>query len=129
MRQVHFTSCNRDGLGEPEVDDFPFQFLRISITPGEHDIARLEVAMDQTLGRGSHQCPHNLDRNLKSKLCIERAIPPHASLQRFALDEFHCVKAPTAIRRSTELKNGSHIRVSQSSPGPGFTQKLFTPRL
>jgi hypothetical protein len=81
--------------------------------------------MDQTLGRGSHQCPRNLDRNLQSQLCSERAIPPHASLQRFALDQFHCVKAPTAIRRSAELKNGSHIRMSQSSRGARFTQKTF----
>src|SRR6266516_1222785 len=96
--KIHLFSRIRDRLGEAEVDDFHFQLRRLSITPGQHDIARLEVAMDQTLGRGSHQCPRNLDRNLQSQLCTERTIPPHASLQCFALDQFHCVKAPTAIR-------------------------------
>jgi hypothetical protein len=85
--------------------------------------------MDQTLGRGSDQCPRNLDRNLQSQFCTERTISPHPSLQRFALDQFHCIKAPTAIRRSAELKNGSYIRMSQSSRGAGFTQKSFTHRL
>src|SRR6266576_2173224 len=125
MRQVHFTSGIRDGLGQPEVDDFHFQFRRLSVTSRQHDIARLEVAMDQTLGRGSHQCPRNLDRNLQSQLCTERTIPPHASLQCLALDEFHCVIAAAAIRRSTELENGSHIWMPQGSRGTRFTQKTF----
>ena len=44
---------------------FHFQFSRVSVTPRQHDIARLEVAMDQTLGRGSHQRLRDLDRNFQ----------------------------------------------------------------
>src|SRR5215472_15847286 len=123
VSDVHFSSGIRDCLGEAEVDDFHFQLRRRAVIRPEHDITRLEVAMDQTLSGSSHQCLRDLTCNLHNQLCIKRTIPTHAGLQRFALDQFHCVKATTSIRRGAKLEDSGHVWVSQGSRGAGFTQK------
>ncbi len=81
--------------------------------------------MDQTVGHGSHQCPRNLHRNFQHQLWVERTFPPHASFEGFALNQLHRVVAMTVIRRSTEVINGSNIRMPQSSRGAGFAQETF----
>ena len=129
MRQVCLSSGIRDRLGEAEVDNFHFQLRRRSVTGRQHDIAGLQVAMDQTVGCRSHQCPRDLDRNFQSRFCIERTISPHAGFQSFALDYLHRVIAVTGIRRSAELEHTGHIRMPQGSCGAGFTQKAFAHRL
>src|SRR5439155_19210259 len=115
-RQIRFSCGARDSLGEAEVDDFYFGPRR-SVAGRQHDVARFQIAMDQTLSRRSHQCPRDLDRNFQSRFHLKRTIPPYASLQGFALDQFYRVIAVTGIRRSTELENGSHIRMPQGSRG------------
>src|SRR5207253_1126746 len=84
-----------------------------------------QVAMDQTLSRCRHQCARDLDCDFESQFWIEGTIPTHASLQGFALDQLHCVETATAIGRSTELINGGHIGMPQSSGGAGFPQTPF----
>ena len=81
--------------------------------------------MDQTVRRSSHQSPADLNRDFQNQFCIKRAVPPYASLQGFALDQLHCVIAATAIGRSAELKNGSHIRMPQGSRSAGLTQEAL----
>ena len=65
MRQVRFASGIRDRLGEAEIDDLHLQLRRVSATARQHDIAGLQVPMDQTVGRRSHQCLGDLDRNFQ----------------------------------------------------------------
>jgi hypothetical protein len=81
------------------------------------------------VGRRSHQCPRDLNRNFQSLFCIKRTIPPYASPEGFALDQLHRVIAVTAIRRSAELEDGGHIRMPQDSRGTGFPQEAFAQRL
>src|SRR5438270_375954 len=50
MSEIGFAYRIRD-FGETKIDDFDFQRARLSIGTRDHDIARLQVAVDQTLGR------------------------------------------------------------------------------
>src|SRR5262245_62952724 len=68
MRQIHFSAGIRHRLGQTEIDDLHFR-LRC-----QHDIAWLQIAMDQTVGCRSHQSPRDLNRNSQSLLCGKWAI-------------------------------------------------------
>lgn len=129
MRLFHFPAGVSDRLGESKVDDFHFQFRRLSVTSRQHDIGGFQVTMNQTVRCCSHQCPRDLDCNFQNQFGFKRTIPAYAILQGFALYQLHGVIAVATIRRSPELEDSSHIWMSQSSGSTGFTQKSFTHRL
>src|SRR5438067_3839533 len=110
MSEIGFAYSIRD-FGETKIDDFDFQLSCLSIGPGDHDIARLQIAVDQTLGRRRNQCPRHLDRDFESQFDLERTVPPDESFQRFALNQLHRVITAIDFRRSAELKYPGHIRM------------------
>ena len=59
---------------------FHFQFSRSSVTRLKHDVARLKVAMDQTLSSGSGQRLRDLSRNFHNHFWIQRTLSSHTSL-------------------------------------------------
>ena len=65
--------------------------------------------MNQSLGCGSDQRLRDLRPNLHNQLWIKRTVSAHASLQGFALDQFHCVKAAASVRCSAKLENRTYI--------------------
>jgi hypothetical protein len=65
MRQIRFASGIHYRLGEAEIDDLHLQLRPASCTTRQHDIARLQVPMDQTVGRRSNQCLRDLDCNFQ----------------------------------------------------------------
>src|SRR5438552_3693199 len=50
MSEIGFAYSIRD-FGETKIDDFDFQLRCLSICPSDHDIARLQIAVDQTSRR------------------------------------------------------------------------------
>src|SRR5262245_42785137 len=125
MSDVHLSSGVHDRFGQTEIDDFYLYLSRSWVTGLKHDVARLEVTMDQTLSRSCGQRMRDLSRNFHNQLRIQRAVSSHTSFQGFAVDQFHCVKAAAPVRCSTKLINGGHIRMTQCSRGPSFAQKTF----
>src|SRR6266566_2723860 len=95
------------------IDDFDFQLYCLSIGPSDHDIARLQVAVDQTLGRRRNQRPRHLNRDFESQFRLEWTLSPNEGFQGFALNQFHRVIAAIDFRRSAELKYASDIRMLQ----------------
>src|SRR5439155_11285044 len=90
MSEIGFAYSIRD-FGETKIDDFDFQLYCLSIGPSDHDIARLQIAVDQTLGRRRNQRPRHLDRNFQSLLYLERTLSPNKGFQGFALNQLHRV--------------------------------------
>ena len=80
LDQHHLASGIRHRLGQTEIDDLHFQFSRSRVTRLKHNVARLEVAMDQTLSRGSDQRLRHLSRNFYNQLWIQRTVSSHTSL-------------------------------------------------
>src|SRR5438477_1283266 len=128
MSQIGFAYSIGD-FGETKIDDFDFQLSCLSIGPSDHDIARLQIAVDQTLDRRRNQRPRNLGRDFQSELWLKWAITPHASLQGFALDQFHRVIAAIDFRRSAELKYAGHIRMLQCRRRSRLAPETFAYRL
>src|SRR5438128_8186929 len=124
MSEIGFAYSIRD-FGETKIDDFDFQLYCLSIGPSDHDIARLQIAVDQTLGRRRNQRPRHLDRNFQSLLYLERTLSPNKGFQGFALNQFHRVIAAIDFRRSAELKYTGHIRMLQCRRRSCLAQETF----
>ena len=72
--------------------------------------------------RGSQGGGH-LEGDIESCQNVER---PHAAnplLQRFAFDQFHCIKELAGFFADSELINDRNIRVAQRSRGARFAHK------
>src|SRR5205809_7832108 len=103
MSEIGF-ACSIGDFGETKIDDFNFQLSCLSIGPSDHDIARLQIAVDQTLDRRRNQRPRNSVRHLQSEFWLKWAITAQASLQVFALGRFHRRIATVDFPRRPELK-------------------------
>ena len=128
MSEIGFAYSIGD-FGETKIDDFDFQLSCLDIGPGDHDIARLQIAVDQTLGRRRNQRPRHLDRDFESVFRLEWTLSPNEGFQGFALDQFHRVVAAIDFRRSAELKYTGHIRMLQCRRRPRLAQETFPYRL
>src|SRR5438552_10157846 len=128
MSEIGFAYSIGD-FGETKIDDFDFQLYCLSIGPRDHDIARLQIAVDQTLSRRRNQRPRHLDRDFESHFWLERAFAPHAGFESFALDQFHRVIATIEIGRRAELKYPGYIRMLQRRRRPRLAQETFPYRL
>src|SRR5437870_11485708 len=127
MSEIGFAYSIGD-FGETKIDDFDFQLYCLSIGPSDHDIARLQIAVDQTLGRRRNQRPRHLDRNFEGQFRLEWTISPNEGFQGFALNQFHRVIAAIDFRRSAELKYAGYIRMLQCRRRPCLAQETYAHR-
>ena len=123
MRQVDLSRCVRSCLGQTEIDHFDFRFDCIAAR--QHNVTRLQIAMDQAVRCSRYQRARDLNRDFKSQLDIKRTVPPDTRLQSLALDQLHCVIAAIAFDRSGEVKYARHIRMLECCRRPRLAQKPF----
>ena len=128
MRQIHVCYSSDHRFGEAKIDDLHFQRRGYGIAGLQHNIARLHIAMNQSLCRRGHQRPRDLDGDFESQLYCERTFPPHARLQSLALDQFHCTKTAIDVGRRAELKYTRHIRMPQGCCRTSLAQKACAHR-
>ena len=105
------------GSSETEVDHLDQQLVADgSVVSDQHDVAGLEIAMDQAKGLGRAQRACDLRGNLESERHRYRSGAPHARFQRLAVNELHRIET-IASRRFAEVEDARHIRVAQLGGG------------
>src|ERR1700730_10110947 len=92
----------------------------------EHDIGRLNIAMNQFLTVSRDQGAGNLPDNSKSELRQQRAFSLDAPLNGLALHVLHCVVE--SAFGVAEMKNRRDIWMPQTGRGPGFPQEPLARR-
>ncbi len=110
----------REVFHDAEVDDFDESPRRFRVLH-EHQICRLDVAMDQVLAvRGAERAGHLLgdDERLDQ---WQRPPLAHAVLDGFALDQLHRVEA--VVPALAEMKHAGHMRMAQARCGAGLVLK------
>ena len=107
-----------DGAGEAEVGQH-----RLPVHPIDHDVAGLDVAMDQPLAMSCSQTLEHLIDDGESFFArqLRRAMQPLG--KRFALNKLHRIKV--SARVLADKKNRHDVRVSQPRGGAGFRLKLL----
>src|SRR4029077_6948778 len=115
-------------LCQTEVDYFHQQFFVVASFPigrDEHQICRLQVAMDQSALFRSGQCRGDLLCNADGGTRLERSGMANTFINSLALDQFHRVKILPCLEAHSELVNGSDVFVSQCSSRTGFAHEAF----
>ena len=126
------------GFGEPEIDHFDPRVPGGTAAAGvageaagagghEHQVGRLEVAVDEFLLPGGDEGAGDFRGNGQHHADGQRSAPADGGFERFALDEFHRVER-LPIRRFAEMENAGDIRVPQPGSGAGFAQETLPDR-
>src|SRR6266498_1610541 len=66
-----------------------------------------------------------MESDIESCQNVERPQAANPLLQRFAFDQFHCIKELTGFLANSELIHGRNIRVAQRSRGARFAHKTL----
>src|SRR5215475_12968664 len=82
--------------------------------------------MNQAAFFGGTQCSSDLLCDTNCRARIEWPGATNAFLERFALDQFHRVKALPCLLTNSELENGSDVLVSKSGRGASLAQETFS---
>ena len=103
----------------------------------EHDVRRLQIAMNETAFLGRGQGERDLQCDLERQLHAKRSDASQTAFERFTVDELHRVEAITAMaffsagrfgsgRRivgRAKVKNTGDIGMTKLCRGLGFMQK------
>ena len=77
-RQVQFSSGIRDNLGQTEVDDFYYEPRARILTASQHDVTRLEIAVNQPLIGCSNKSARDMHPDVEHLCHLQRSLPPNA---------------------------------------------------
>jgi hypothetical protein len=105
-----------DDLGQTEIEDFD------PATPGNKNIRRFDVAVNDPSGMGGIQGVRDLDAQRQEGIQIQRPAG-NAMLERVAVEELHDDEGLGL--RISDLVNGADVRMFQGGCGTGFAAKAF----
>ena len=106
-------------LGDAEVED-----LDLAV-PGDHQVGRFDVAMDDALGVGAGKPRRDLDRIVDGLFNLQTAAPDFL-LEGFAFVAGHGDEEfPLAIPGLADFVDRTDIRMIEGRRGPGLVQKAL----
>ena len=109
-----------DRFGEAKIDHLD---EKIVVLPDEHQVGRLNVAMDEMVLLRRRERARHLQRDAHRDHRIDRSLALDEGLDRLAIDKFHRVKKRVAVR--AEMKDRSDIGMAQLGRGPRLAHEAL----
>ena len=107
---------------EAEVDDLDYELVFLVVLVGDHDVRRLDIAMNESLPRRGTQGAGNLKGDLKGISHPEGGILVlYQGFDGLAVDPLHCVEETLLV--VSEMVDARDIAVAQSGGGARFAQE------
>ena len=109
---------------EAEVDHLDEEpVLAVLVLVDDHEVRRLDVAVDETLARRRRQRARDLEPDAQRRLQRQRPDAFDEAFQRLAVDELHRVEEP--LRIDAQVVDGGDVRVAHPRGDPGLADETL----